>query len=148
MFSLWKIFKVCDEAIKSSLVSNGEGTAGQMSLYLFDHDVVYQIIFAIFFFLMLVLLMISGIEIYRSQYISGSRRKLNKVRYITGWCVILQCITFTAYYIRFVAVHAVLWNIWIPSWCSAYILLRYISVFYPIRCHLISWNLYPFYEVL
>jgi len=96
-----------------------------MSLYLFEHDLVYHIIFGVFFLIVLLLLGISGIQIWRSLLVIGSRRKLNKVRYITGWCLLIQCATFTAHYVRSVTATAVLWNIWIPCWCLAYILLSY-----------------------
>eukprot|EP01084_Bolivina_argentea_P158641 276320_1 len=94
-----------------------------MSLYAFEHSVVYEGIFILFFILLTVLIGISILSIYRSRFISENRKKINNVRYIVAFCLTIQFLTFLGYYIQNMILHESLWNVWIPSWSLGYILL-------------------------
>eukprot|EP01084_Bolivina_argentea_P098574 177147_1 len=104
-----------------------------MSLYAFEHSGAYHAIFSLFFITMAAMLILSCVTLYRAFYgnISQNVKKLNIVRILTTFCIVVQYITFIGYYIRDPFVHESLWNVWIPAFTIALTLLSYnISIIY------------------
>ena len=97
------------------------------SLYAFESSAAFHIIFAFFFLIMAIILTISLITLYRSVYgnINKGIAKLNTVRYLSTFCIVIQCITFIGYYLHNAFLHEFLWNVWVPAWILAFALLSY-----------------------
>ena len=96
-------------------------------LYTLEHSVAFDIIFGLFFVIMTIMFALSLITIYRanSSNLKKSVIKLNHVRYITTFCILVQYLTFTGYYLELILLHELLWNIWIPCFTFAFALLSY-----------------------
>ena len=96
-----------------------------MSLYAFENSGSFDAIFAIFFIIMSTMLILACITLYRShtEDIKKNVKRLDKVRYLTLFCVIIQYITFIGYYIHSPLIHEALWNVWIPAFTIALALL-------------------------
>eukprot|EP01084_Bolivina_argentea_P051811 95281_1 len=94
-----------------------------MSLYAFEDTIVYRVIFVLFFIVMIVLFSLSILCIYRQYHVKDAETKLNVVRYIVAWCLLLQFFTFLGYFIGCVPLFAILWNLWVPSWSIGYVFL-------------------------
>eukprot|EP01083_Nonionella_stella_P066025 173557_1 len=96
------------------------------SLYAFENSTTYDVIFSLFFIVLTTLIALSIFTVYRSRYIQEAEKKpnyINLVRYIVVWCLLLEFLTFLGYYIGYVPLFAIVWNLWVPSWTAGYLLL-------------------------
>ncbi len=62
------------------------------------------------------LLCVSITTLHRQRLTPGNKRiqEFSSIRYLTFFCIILQCITFLGYYLRNPYIHESLWNVWVP----------------------------------
>ncbi|ETO19664.1 hypothetical protein RFI_17565 [Reticulomyxa filosa] len=67
------------------------------------------------YMIMFGLLAVCSVTLHRQRFATSNVRQLWKMRYITLFCIILQLLAYTGYFIGNTFLHEGVWQIWIPS---------------------------------